>query len=124
MRIRDILNETHSDFDVAERVEGESVVVYAVSRDEKPVQIGSITMNEATIVSVDINEDEKGHREAFTEMMAYLCDRQDKQNIPIALIADKLKTGMKRKFESFGFVMGDDNIMVRRPGAVLPIAHL
>jgi len=123
MRIRDIF-ESAAKFDIDEKKREDTVSLYATTRDEKPVVAATIVIVDSTITQIDINKEAKHHKDAMFELLNYLCKRQDDQNVPIAVVADKLKPAMKRKFENFGFVMGDDNIMIRRPGAALPITFI
>jgi hypothetical protein len=123
MRIQDIF-ESDVKFDIDEKKNGEAVSFYATARGEKPEIAAQLVITDSTITQIDVNEDVKHYSDAMFELLKFVCKRQDEQNIPLALVADKVKSSMKRKFENFGFVMGEDNIMIRRPGATLPITFI
>lgn len=124
MRIKDLITESDEKFDIEEKQDGETIVVFATSRDEYQNMAGRITVKDMTIVGIDMDEKVKNWRDAESDLLTYVCKRQDEQNTPLAIVGDGIKTAMKRKLESYGFMTGEDNIMTRRPGAVLPIVKL
>lgn len=123
MRVLDLFEST-TNFDIDEKPNGEMISFMATSRDEKPEVACVIVLNDSTITQVELKKEIKNSSKALLELLQYICKRQDDQNVPLAVVADGLKTAMKRKFENFGFTMGEDNIMVRRPGATLPITFI
>jgi len=124
MRIVDLLENSTNKFDIEEKAQGENIVVLAISRGEKTDMVCKIVISDATIIQIELDDEASNKSDAMLEVLQYICKRQDEQNLPLAVVIDGIKSSMKRKLQSFGFVTGEDNIMVRRPGAVLPIAFI
>ncbi len=120
MKFRDILewvnyNRISGPYDIKDEFEEESRIISLVRRDENETVAGSLTIEGNTITGMDI--DTTDYRDVAQDLINYVCGVADQENFNLMVDAKTADGRIKSFLSLAGFRHGDDNILMRTPGA-------
>lgn len=125
MRLNDIILERKEEkFNVDSSVNGDTIRLTAISKDDKEHKTARMVVITNTINTIEADEEAPHYRDAIYELLKYLCKKADEENQIITIADEMLSASQKRHFQQFGFLLGKEDIRERRPGAALPIAFI
>lgn len=116
---RSLLGSDPSGIDVTRDGPGEYKAFDRSSTEEAPIAV--LRVEGGVITSLEIEEG-NDIGPAATALIKALCDDADAANRILLIHPESMVGGVKalRFMESFGFMRGKDEFLVRRPGAALP----